>query len=145
MVYNVNGTPNWKGDIVAYTDLKVCTGEKKTNMRFFITNLGARRMILGYPLFAAMQPRIDWAKEWLDYDQLPIVIKISDDHKAVFLRRNKLKTQKKRESPFPFNTNHMPKYLAKRSHNNSLPLKYEIMQLTWKKEPPAWFQEKYTC
>ena len=63
-VYNVNGTLNWKG--VAYMDLKVRTGEKKTNMRFFITDLGAQRMILGYPWFAAMQPRIDWAKEWLD-------------------------------------------------------------------------------
>ena len=53
-------------------------------------------MILGYPWFAAMQPRIDWAKGWLDYDQLPIVIKTSDVHKAVFVRRNELKTQKRR-------------------------------------------------
>ena len=53
-------------------------------------------MILGYSWFAAMQPRIDWAKEWLDYDQLPIVIKMSDAHKAVFVKRNKLKTQKKK-------------------------------------------------
>ena len=53
-------------------------------------------MILGYPWFIAMQLRIDWAKEWLDYDQLPIVIKMSNDHKAVFVRRNKLKTQKKK-------------------------------------------------
>ena len=87
-------------------------------------------MILGYSWFAAMQPRIDWAKEWLDYDQLPIVIKMSDAHKAVFVKRNKLKTQKKKESPFLFNTNHMPKYLVKRSHNNSLPLEYGTMQLT---------------
>ena len=48
-------------------------------------------MILGYPWFAAMQPRIDWAKGWLDYDQLPIVIKTKDAHKAIFVRRNELK------------------------------------------------------
>ena len=48
-VYNVDGTPNQKGDIVAYTDLEVQTGKKRINMRFFITNLGAQRMILGYP------------------------------------------------------------------------------------------------
>ena len=95
-VYNVDGTPNWKGDIVAYTDLKVHIREKKTNMRFFITNLKTQRMILGYPWFATIQPRIDWAKRWLDYDQLPIVIKMSDAHKAVFVRRNELKTKKKR-------------------------------------------------
>ena len=94
-VYNVDGTPNRKGDIVAYTDLEVWTSEKRTNMRFFITNLGAQRMILGYPWFAAMQPRIDWAKEWLDYDQLPIVIKTKDAHKAIFVRRNELKPRQK--------------------------------------------------
>ena len=94
-VYNVDGTPNWKGDIVAYTDLEVQTGEKKTNMRFFITDLGAQRMILGYPWFATMQPRIDWAKGWLDYDQLPIVIKTSDAHNVIFVRRNELKPQQK--------------------------------------------------
>ena len=67
-------------------------------MRFFITNLGAQRMILGYPWFAAMQPRIDWAKGWLDYDQLPIVIKTKDAHKAIFVRRNELKPRQKRIS-----------------------------------------------
>ena len=60
-------------------------------MRFFITDLGAQRMILEYPWFAAMQPRIDWAKGWLDYDQLPIVIRTEDAHKAIFVRRNELK------------------------------------------------------
>ena len=129
VTYNVDGTPNRKGDIVVYTDLEVCIGEKKTNMRFFITNLGTQRMILGYPWFAAMQLRIDWAKGWLDYDQLPIVIKMSDAHKAMLVRRNELKT-KKRELSFPFNTNHMPKYLAKKSCNDSLPLKYGITQST---------------
>ena len=97
-VYNVDGTPNWKRDIVAYTDLEVRTSKKKTNMRFFITNLGAQRMILGYPWFAAMQPRIDWAKGWLNYDQLPIVIKTSDTHKAIFVRRNELKPWQKQIS-----------------------------------------------
>ena len=97
-VYNVDGTPNRKGDIVAYTDLEVWTGEKRTNMRFFITDLGAQRIILGYPWFAAMQPRIDWAKGWLDYDQLPIVIKTKDAHQAIFVRRNELKPRQKRIS-----------------------------------------------
>ena len=42
-----------------------------------------------------MQPRIDWAKGWLDYDQLPIVIKTTDTHKAVIVRRNELTPWKK--------------------------------------------------
>ena len=67
-------------------------------MRFFIMDLGAQRMILGYPWFAAMQPRIDWARGWLDYNQLPIIIKTEDAHKAIFVRRNELKPQRKRIS-----------------------------------------------
>ena len=55
-------------------------------------------MILGYPWFAAMQPRIDWAKGWLDYNQLPIIIKTEDAHKAIFVRRNELKPRQKQIS-----------------------------------------------
>jgi len=79
-VYNVDGTTNQRGDILFYMDLEVRTGENHTNMRFFLTELGPQRIILGYPWFAAVQSRIDWAKGWLDYAQLPIVIKTSDAH-----------------------------------------------------------------
>jgi hypothetical protein len=44
-------------------------------MRFFLTNLGEQKVILGYPWFAAVQPVIDWAKGWIAYEQLPVVIK----------------------------------------------------------------------
>jgi Aspartyl protease len=43
-VYNVDGTLNKKGDILFYTDLKVRTGQKYTNMRFFLTDLGPQRL-----------------------------------------------------------------------------------------------------
>jgi len=78
---------NQKGDILFYMDLEVRTGENHTNMRFFLTELGPQRIILGYPWFAAVQPRIDWAKGWLDYAQLPIVIKMSDAHRTRFTPR----------------------------------------------------------
>ena len=74
-VYNVDGTPNKNGRIEFFTDLEVRTGEQRTKMRFFLTELGPQKMILGYPWFAAAQPRIDWAKGWIDYDQLPVVLK----------------------------------------------------------------------
>ncbi len=74
-VFNVDGTPNKKGDIVFYMDLEVHTREKHTNMRFFLTDLSPQRMILGYPWFAANQLKINWAKGWIDYTQLLIVIK----------------------------------------------------------------------
>ena len=47
-IFNVDGTMNKKGNIEYYTDLEVHTGEKHTNMRFFLTELGPQKMILGY-------------------------------------------------------------------------------------------------
>jgi len=85
-VYNIDGTLNKKGDIRFYADLEVRTGEKYRNMRFFLTDLGPQRMILGYPWFAAIQPRIDWAKGWIDYTQLPVVIKAANAHQVKFDR-----------------------------------------------------------
>jgi hypothetical protein len=41
-------------------------------MRFFLTHLGGNPLILGYPWFSGMEPRITWSKGWIDYDQLPI-------------------------------------------------------------------------
>ena len=77
-VYNVDGTPNKNGRIEFFTDLEVRTGEQRTKMRFFLTELGPQKMILGYPWFAAAQPRIDWAKGWIDYDQLPVILKTAN-------------------------------------------------------------------
>jgi hypothetical protein len=30
-------------------------------MQFFLTDLGEQKVILGYPWFTAMQPKVDWA------------------------------------------------------------------------------------
>jgi hypothetical protein len=51
--------------------------------------MGENKLILGYPWFAAMQPRIDWAKGWLDHIQLPIIIRAVDAAKAQFVPRTK--------------------------------------------------------
>ena len=56
-------------------------------MRFFLTELGPQQTILGYPWFAAMQPNIDWAKGWMDYSQLPVVLRTSNAHLAKFRSR----------------------------------------------------------
>ena len=83
-VYNVDGSKNKQGDIKFYMDLEVQTGGQKKNMRFFLMDLGPQSMILGYPWFAGMQPNIDWARGWLDYTQLPVVLRTPDAHKARF-------------------------------------------------------------
>ena len=53
-------------------------------MRFFLTQLGEHKAILGYPWFAAMQPKIDWRWGWIDHTQLPIIFKAPDAMKANF-------------------------------------------------------------
>jgi hypothetical protein len=77
-VFNVDGTPNRNGDITCYVDLELRTGRQRKIIRFFITNLGEQKMILGYPWFAAVQPKIDWARGWIDYSHLPIVLRTTD-------------------------------------------------------------------
>src|SRR6266404_4683896 len=56
-------------------------------MRFFLTELGEHKAILGYPWFAATQPKIDWKRGWIDHTQLPIVLKAPNAAKARFLPR----------------------------------------------------------
>ena len=60
-LFNVNGTTNKMGSLKYYADLQVQTGTKRTDMRFFLMDLGDHKVILGYPWFAANQPKIDWA------------------------------------------------------------------------------------
>jgi hypothetical protein len=59
-VYNVDGTLNRGGSLEFFMDVQVWTGTNRTNMRFFLTNLGDHKLILGYPWFAAVQPKINW-------------------------------------------------------------------------------------
>src|SRR6267154_1695462 len=71
-LFNVDGTPNKAGDLKYYTDLGTRTGTSTRTLRYFLSDLGDSRVILGYPWFAAAQPKIDWARGWISHDQLPI-------------------------------------------------------------------------
>jgi len=54
-------------------------------MCFFLTELGEHKAILGYPWFAATQPKIDWKRGWINHTQLPIILKAPDAAKAHFI------------------------------------------------------------
>src|SRR5487761_450487 len=86
-LFNVDKTPNKAGDLQYYTDLQVQTGTQRTNLRFFLTNLGENKAILGYPWFAAVQPNIDWKRGWIDHSQLPVILRSPDAAKARFVPR----------------------------------------------------------
>jgi hypothetical protein len=88
-LFNVNGTPNKAETLKYYTDIVTRTGTKRIRLRYFLTDLGDNQVILGYPWFASAQPRIDWAKGWIDYQQLPIVLQMDDAEKVVFTTRIK--------------------------------------------------------
>jgi len=68
-----------------YTDLQVQTGNQRTDLRFFLTDLGENKAILGYPWFAAIQPRINWKRGWIDHFQLPIIFQAPNAAKAWFI------------------------------------------------------------
>ena len=74
MLYNVDGTVNKAGKIRWYMDIKVQTRTQHTWMRFFLSDLGTNRIILGYPWFAAIQPNIDWRRAWIDISHLLIIL-----------------------------------------------------------------------
>ena len=88
-LFNVNGTPNKAGSLKYYTNLVIRIGSKQTCLRYFLTNLGGNQVLLGYPWFASAQPKIDWAKGWINYNQLPIVLRSNNADKAVFTTRTK--------------------------------------------------------
>ena len=81
----MDGTPNRAGDLRYFMDLTTRTGARSTTLRYFLSDLGDNKVILEYPWFAAAQPKIDWAKGWIAYNQLPIVLRTSDASKACFL------------------------------------------------------------
>jgi len=96
-LFNVDGSTNKQGDLKFYSDLVIRTGTTRKNMRFFLLDLGNHQLILGYPWFAAYQPKVDWARGWIDVSQLPIVISIPDAPKIHLSSRPSLVLNAKTE------------------------------------------------
>jgi hypothetical protein len=86
-LFNVNSTLNKLGSLKHYTDLTVQTRMHCVQMRFFLSNLGVNKIILGYPWFAAFHPKVDWARGWIDVTNLPIVTRTDDAAQIWFLLR----------------------------------------------------------
>ena len=86
-LFNVNSTTVKQGDIKFYMDLTMQLGTIWKTMRFFLSNLGTHQLIFGYLWFAAIQPKINWAKGWIDTSHLPIVLSTVNTQKAKFAPR----------------------------------------------------------
>jgi hypothetical protein len=81
-LFNVDGTQNRAGDLKFYVDMNTQTGTQRRTLQYFLSDLGENKVILGFPWFAAAQPKIDWARGWIAHDQLPIVLRAADAAKA---------------------------------------------------------------
>ena len=88
-LFNVDGTENKSGELQHYVDLQMKTGTHITTLRFFLSDLGEHKAILGYPWFVAVQPRIDWKWGWINHTQLPIILWADNTKKAIFVPRNR--------------------------------------------------------
>jgi hypothetical protein len=84
-LFNVDGTENKSGKLKYYIDLEVQMGSNWTRMRFFLTDLGEHKAILGYLWFAVVQLKIDWKRGWIDESHLPIILQIDSVGKAKYL------------------------------------------------------------
>ena len=86
-LFNVDRTENRSRELCFYMDLQVRTGGQNIDLRFFLSDLGEHKAILGYPWFATTQPRINWKRGWIDHTQLPIILKSNDTKRAHFTPR----------------------------------------------------------
>ena len=77
-IFNVDGTTNKSGELKYFTDLEVQTGPNRSKLRFFLMDLGENKAILRYSWFAAVQPKIDWKRGWIDSSQLPIILRANN-------------------------------------------------------------------
>lgn len=59
-IHNVDSTLNQEGQITQYCDLWVQQGRQTEKLRFYATNLGKDRLILGHPWFCRFNPDINW-------------------------------------------------------------------------------------
>ena len=87
-LYNIDGSENKSGQLLFYTDLQVQTGQQTTNLRFFLSDLGEHKAILGYPWFAAFQPRVNWKRGWINTTQLPIILSTPNAAKAIYMHHS---------------------------------------------------------
>ncbi|SRR6266702_2295289 len=74
-IWNIDNTENKDGSITHYIDLQVQTHGIHRNMRFLITNIGNKDVVLGYPWLALYEPKFSWKHATIDEAILPIVLR----------------------------------------------------------------------
>ncbi len=82
-IWNIDGSTNCVGQLTEFVDLLVQTGKREEKMRFLITDLGIKDVILGYPWLSMFKPKFSWKDGAIDTILLPVVIRSPDWHTLV--------------------------------------------------------------
>ncbi len=73
-IWNIDNTANQARSITHYVDLNMQTKGVQKMMRFLITNIGNKDIVLGYPWMAAFKPQFTWKNGVISEKALPIII-----------------------------------------------------------------------
>src|SRR6267378_3333935 len=77
-IWNIDGTMNRAGRLTHFVDLLVQTKGQERKMRFLVTDLGVKDVILGYPWLSMFEPQFSWKDATVDTTILPVVIRSPD-------------------------------------------------------------------
>ncbi len=93
---------------------------------------------MGYPWFAATQPKIDWKCGWIDHTQLPIILRANNAKKATFVpwQKNIPRTRGPSEYYIGRVIFHLKKIPA--TPIGGVPIEYQQHQKVFSKEESQW-------
>lgn len=70
-VYNVDGTLNSNGSITHTCELMMCHEDHTEQIRFYITDLRKKEIIIGHSWLSKHNPTIDWRTGHIKYNRCP--------------------------------------------------------------------------
>ena len=73
-IYNIDNMSNKVGSITHSLELKVTTKGQDKVMRFLITDIGHKDVLLGYPWLATFKPKFGWKRAIIETTALPIIL-----------------------------------------------------------------------
>jgi hypothetical protein len=73
-IFNIDNTTNKSGMITHFLNLDICTIGIHKEMRFLVTDIGHKEVLLGYPWLATFKPKFNWRSAVVDEHILPIII-----------------------------------------------------------------------
>jgi hypothetical protein len=94
---------------------------------------------MGYPWFTAVQPNIDWKKGWIDYTQLPLILRTHNAQKARFIPRTQNHLRKIPETQYFIGraTIH-PRGLWEKEDLSKIPKEYKKYKKVFDEEKSQW-------